>query len=229
MDILLLPGFMLDNDLWTDVAPTLSRRHTLFFGDLSRNDTTDGMADTVLASAPSKFVLVGFSMGGYVAREIVRKAPERVVALILIATSGRADDEEEAARKARSVRRVRRDGFSGLSVSAVRATLHEANRSDERLIDRITAMAKRLGGGVFLRQLARAREGDLNRLLQIDCPTLIIASTSDEVRSIVEAEELRAGIRRSELLILQGAGHMLPLEVPDLLADSIADWIDKLG
>jgi pimeloyl-ACP methyl ester carboxylesterase len=87
LNIVLLPGFMLDAELWGDTARTLSERHKLFYGDLAEYDTIDEMAEGVLASAPERFVLIGFSMGGYVARTMARRASDRVQALILIATS----------------------------------------------------------------------------------------------------------------------------------------------
>jgi pimeloyl-ACP methyl ester carboxylesterase len=80
------------------------------------------MGEGVLASAPECFVLIGFSMGGYVARTMARRAPDRVQALILIATSGRADSPAETERKAPSVKRVATQGYSGLSRSSVLLT-----------------------------------------------------------------------------------------------------------
>jgi pimeloyl-ACP methyl ester carboxylesterase len=75
---------------------------------------------------------------------------------------------------------------------------------------------------------AHPRGGDLDRLAEIACPTLIIASADDRVRGVVEAEELRAGIRHSELVLIDGAGHMAPLEAPDQLARVIESWIDRV-
>ena len=94
---------MLDAELRGDMAGTLSERHKLFHGDLAEHDTIDEIGEGVLAAAPERFVLIGFSMGGYVARTMARRAPDRVQALILIATSGRAD----SARERRNARRVR--------------------------------------------------------------------------------------------------------------------------
>jgi pimeloyl-ACP methyl ester carboxylesterase len=89
-------------------------------------------------------------------------------------------------------------------------------------------MAKRLGGDVFMRQAAHPHGRDLDRFAEIACPTLIIASADDRVRGVVEAEELRAGIRHSELVPIDGAGHMAPLEAPDQLARVIESWIDRV-
>jgi len=228
LNIVLLPGFMLDAELWGDMALTLNERHKLFYGDLTKYDTIDEMAEGVLASAPERFVLIGFSMGGYVARAMARKASDRVQALILIATSGRADTPAEADRKARSVKQVAAQGYSGLSRSSVLLTLHHSRRSDDPLVERVSGMARRLGGDVFMRRAAHPRGGDLDRLAEIACPTLIIASADDRVRSVVEAEELRAGIRQSELVLVDGVGHMAPLEAPDQLARTIESWIRRV-
>ncbi|KFC74544.1 K(+)-stimulated pyrophosphate-energized sodium pump [Bosea sp. LC85] len=228
MNLVLLPGFMLGAELWREVAPALARRHTLFHGDLTGHDTIEGMAEGVLSQAPERFVAIGFSMGGYVAREIARRAPDRVQALVLVATSGRADTPDEAERKVRSVERVASHGYAGLSRASVMRTLHHSRSSDDPLVDRVREMAKRLGGDVFMRQAAHPRSSDLDRLGEIACPTLIVASADDRVRSVEEAEQLRAGIPDAELVVIEGAGHMVPLEAPDQLVRIVESWLDGM-
>lgn len=226
---MLLPGFMLDADLWADMAAALGHRHSLFYADLGPYGTIDDMAEGVLASAPERFVLIGFSMGGYVARAIARTAPDRVQGLILIATSARADSPAEVARKARSVKQVAANGYSGLSRSSVLQTLHHSRSGEDPLIERVSDMAKRLGGDVFMRQAGHPRGADLDRLSEITSPTLIVASADDRVRSLTEAEELRAGIRHSELVVIEGVGHMAPLEAPDQLVRIVESWIERMA
>lgn len=136
MNLVLLPGFMLDAGLWKDVEPLLGNQHAVVHGDLTQHDTIEGMAAGILAQSSHSFVLVGFSMGGYVAREVARMAPDRVHGPILIATSARADTAEDGDRKARSVERVATQGHLGLSRSLVMATLH---RSDNPTIPSSTA------------------------------------------------------------------------------------------
>lgn len=228
MNLVLLPGFMLDADLWADMALAMSDRHKLFYADLGAYGTIDEMAEGVLASAPERFVPIGFSMGGYVARAIARAAPDRVQALILIATSARADSPSEAARKVRSVKQVAANGYSGLSRSSVLLTLHHSRSGDDPLVERVGNMAKRLGRDVFMRQAGHPRGGDQSRLEEIASPTLVVASADDRVRSVKEAEELRAGIRHSELVVVDGVGHMVPLEAPEQLARIIESWIGRV-
>ena len=65
--LVLLPGFMCDPDLWRDMADDLGRLGALHYGNVYQDDTLEGMARRVLSEAPERFVLLGFSMGGFVA------------------------------------------------------------------------------------------------------------------------------------------------------------------
>jgi pimeloyl-ACP methyl ester carboxylesterase len=225
MTLVLLPGFMTDPDLWADMLPSLAPLGPILHGDLSRDATIDAMARRVAAEAPDRFTLIGFSMGGYVAREITRLAPERVRALVLIATSPRADTPGQARRKTAAVDNVRRRGFSGLSRAAILGSIHPARAGDEALIARIRRMGDRLGGDVFLRQAGQARLSDSDRLGAITCPTLVVAAAQDGLRSLDEARELQAGIPGAALTVIAGSGHMLPMEAPDALAGAILPWL----
>jgi pimeloyl-ACP methyl ester carboxylesterase len=229
MSLVLLPGFMLDEGLWDDVREALAPFGPLVFGDLFQDGSIEGMARRVLATAPPSFALVGFSMGGYVAREIVRQAPGRVTALILIATSARGDTPERSMRKRFAAKQVERATFKGLSRPAVVSSLHPARAQDEGLIGRMLAMGSRLGGDVFLRQAMLQRDGDLDRLDDIRCPTLVIAADRDALRSLAEAEELARGIPGAELRVIEGSGHMLPMEVPAELAATMRDWLASVA
>jgi pimeloyl-ACP methyl ester carboxylesterase len=98
-DLVLLPGFMCDQDLWTDMVPDLQKLGTLHYGNVYQDSTLDGMARRVLDSSPERFVLVGFSMGGFVARVLCLMAPERVTGVAFVASSARGYSEEETERR----------------------------------------------------------------------------------------------------------------------------------
>lgn len=229
MSLVLLPGFMLDGDLWRDVTPRLQALGPLIHADLGRDDTMVAMARRALAAAPASFALIGFSMGGYIAREMVRIAPDRVRALVLIATSARDASPTQAQRRAAAATRAATSGFAGLSRSAVTSSLHPDRGSDAALTDRIHAMGAHLGGEVFLRQCRLDRRGDLDRLGEIRCPTLIVAGGQDKLRSLAEARELHQGITGSDFTVIDGTGHMIPMETPAQLAEAIVPWLtDRL-
>lgn len=219
---------MLDAELWRDVTAGLQAYGPILHADLSRDDSIANMAQRALAEAPASFILIGFSMGGYVAREIVRIAPDRVTALVLVATSARGDTGVQARRKAAAANRAAVSGFSGLSRAAVAASLHPDHAGDEALAGRIQAMGARLGGEVFRRQSMLDRRSDLDRLQEIRCPTLVIAGGQDGLRSIEEAEELHAGIAGSRIAVIEGTGHMIPMEAPDRLVDVIVSWLGEV-
>jgi pimeloyl-ACP methyl ester carboxylesterase len=223
MALLLIPGFMLD----ADIEPRLQPFGPIVHADTSRDTTIAEIAARALAEMPDRFAVIGFSMGGYVAREIVRLAPERVCALILIATSARADTPAQARRKVMAVAQIADAGFGGLSRAGVTPSLHPDHSDDDALIGRIQAMSTRLGGDVFRRQSMLDR-GDGGALGDIACPTLIVAARADRLRGVDESKELHAGIAGSELVVVETTGHMIPMEAPQDLLAIIAPWLARV-
>lgn len=229
MTILLVPGYMADETLWDDVAGPLARLGPLLHADLRHDAGIDDMAARALREAPARFILIGFSMGGYVARAIARLAPERVAALVLIATSSRADSP--ALRQSRGTvgKAAPSVAFSGLSKIAIATSLHPKQAGNEALVERVRAMGVRLGGEVFRRQSAIVRAGDRERLDQIRCPTLVVAAGQDRLRSREESDELRDGIPGAELAVIEDSGHMLPIEAPQALLDVMLPWLERVA
>jgi pimeloyl-ACP methyl ester carboxylesterase len=90
-------------------------------------------------------------------------------------------------------------------------------------------MGARLGGEVFRRQSLLARQDERDSLHAIRCPTLVIAGAQDRLRSLDEARELHDGIPGSDFSVIEGTGHMIPLEAPERLAALIADWLTQRG
>lgn len=229
MSMLLIPGFMLDADLWRDVTPGLDEFGPFVHADLFQDGTIKDMASRVLAEAPETFLLVGFSMGGYVAREIVRQAPERVKALVLIATSARGDTEVQRQRKEAVAHKPDSVSFKGLSTAAVASSLHPDNAGRQDLIARIQAMGERLGSDVFRRQSLLERVDERHLLADINCPCLILAGEQDKLRSRAEVEELHDGITGSSFQVIEKTGHMIPLEAPDELVTVMRQWLDGVA
>lgn len=220
--LVFVPGFMLDRDLWTDVEQSLSGFAPTLHPDLRRATSIEDMAEKALNLSPERFTLVGFSMGGYVARVMTRLAPDRVERLVLIATSCRADTPDRGRAKAAAA--VEPQRFGGIARSAIRQSLSPRNANDAQLVERIRRMSLRLGPDTWQRQLAFRRDGDCAKLSEITCPTLIITGRDDRLRSNAEAEELRDGITGARLVRVP-TGHMVPLENPRILARIIRAFI----
>lgn len=222
--ILLIPGFMLDSDLWRDVRDSLERIGPVLDVDTTRDPTIDSIAERALAGTRGPIMPVGFSMGGYVAREIARRGSGRVRGLVLLATSARGDTPEKMQRRALYSDLPPGTAFAGLSRSAISRSLSPMRANDSVLIERIQAMGRRLGPDVFRRQSLLSRNGDLDHLDKINCPTLILAGECDRVRTVSESEELWRNIPGSEMAVIEKAGHMLPFETPDHVANTILSW-----
>ncbi|MGI4719734.1 MAG: alpha/beta fold hydrolase [Janthinobacterium lividum] len=228
MSILLVPGYMTDETLWDDVVDGLAPFGPVVHADLRHDATIEAMAARALAAAPPSFILVGFSMGGYVAREIVRHAPGRLRALVLVATSTRPDSPALRQSRGNVGKAAPSVSFSGLSRVAIATSLHPKERDNEALIERVRAMGVRLGGEVFRRQSMLERAGDLDRLQEIRCPTLVIAAGQDRLRSRAEAEELHAGIPGAEFFCIEDSGHMVPIEAPAALLAAVVPWLERV-
>lgn len=215
MEIHLVPGFMLDADLWSDIRPALAGLGDVVDVDTTRDSSIAAMAERAISAMSERAIVIGFSMGGYVAREMAYRAPDRIAGLALVATSAHA-------RSPRQITVQGRTGFRELSRAAVARSLHPDHRSDA-MIARVQAMSRRLGGEVFERQSGLVRTDDTARLRDIACPTLIVAAAQDELRTVGESRELHEQIPHSTMTVIQDSGHLIPMEQPHHLFAAIAD------
>jgi pimeloyl-ACP methyl ester carboxylesterase len=216
MEILLVPGFMLDGDLWREIRPELERHGRVSDVDTSRDDSIDAMAERALLTMTGPAIVIGFSMGGYVARAMAYGAPEQVRGLALIATSSRGSTGSPGMSSG--------PRFQKLGRAAIAASLHPDHRTDA-LIDRVQQMSAHLGDDVFQRQSRMVRD-DCARLGEIRCPTAIIAGAQDALRTIGESKTLQAGITGSALTIIDHSGHLIPIEQPDALLRALRPLLD---
>ena len=220
-DLVLLPGFMCDQDLWTDMVPDLQKLGALHYGNVFEDSTLEGMARRVLDSAPERFVLIGFSMGGFVARVLCLTAPERVTGVAFVASSARGYSEEETEQ--------RKKGYGPLGRPPRAATgapgLHPDRENDPVLIARLRGMQRRLGREVRARQAALVRRDGYADLERIACPSLVVACRQDRLRSFVETERMTQCLPHATFKVIEDCGHMAPLERPLELAALLAGWI----
>ena len=224
-NLVFLPGFMLNQALWDDMREDLSTLGQMYFGDLGRDDSLAAMADRVLAQAPEECVLLGFSMGGFVAQAIALKAPQRVRGLALLNTSSRPQSAQESAATLAQIALAEGRPFKGLTSRALASALHPTRAADSVLLQRLQAMALDNGKEVFLRQLATLRDGSYADLQEVTCPVLIVASDADRLRSVEESAEMARRIPAARFEIVADCGHMTPLEKPQELFRIINDWI----
>jgi len=227
-DLVLLPGFMCDQDLWTDMVPDLATVGPLHFGNVYEDDTLEGMARRVLDHAPDAFVLVGFSMGGFVARVLTLMAPERVRGVAFVASSARGYSAEETARRKAGYRPGDRPPRAPGAVTTAMG-LHPDRETDPVLLDRLRDMQRRLGPEVRKRQAALVRNDGYADLERIACPALVIACRQDRLRTLAETERMARHLPHARFEVLEDCGHMAPLERPRDLAALLTGWIRREG
>lgn len=222
--LVLLPGFMCDADLWTDMVPDLGKIGHLHYGNVYADDTLEGMARRVLSEAPERFVLVGFSMGGFVARVLTLMAPERVQGVAFVATSAREYTTEERERRQQGFLPGNRPKANGNALG-----LHPDRDRDPVLLDRLRGMQKRLGSEVRKRQSALIRKDGYEDLTRITCPSLVIACRQDRLRTVDETERMARNLPHARFEVIENCGHMAPLEKPHELAARLGGWIIEAG
>ncbi|MFZ6773777.1 alpha/beta fold hydrolase [Undibacterium sp. SXout7W] len=225
--IVLIPGFMCDANLWQALLPALRPYAEIHYGNLNQGDSIDQMAEHIIARLPGPSLIIGFSLGGYVARRIAFTAPEFVAGLALLNTSARASTPEELLRNQQQIRMVQHYPYKGQTRSALRRALDPDHQDNEVLLAQLQAMSLTLGKDIFLRQLALHRADGHAELAHIHCPAIMVANRKDQMRQPDEAEKLAAGLSRGELRIIEQGGHMSPLEQPAELAAILFAWMQK--
>jgi pimeloyl-ACP methyl ester carboxylesterase len=224
--LILLPGALCDAAVWQNQIPVLSAFAKLTLGDLTVAESISEMAANVLASAPPTFALAGYSLGGVVALEIIRRAPERVSRLALLSTSARADTADVKARRWRAIEYARYGNFDAVKQRLLRMLLHP-DHLGEPFWSVVNDMGTRVGCAAFIRQATALSERMDSRpsLAAIAVPTLVLGGEADAVTPAWLAEELAANISTARLVTIKGAGHMPTLEKPEAVNRAMTEWL----
>lgn len=228
--LVLLPGLVNDSRLWQHQASGLADIAHVSVGDLTKGHTIAEMAADILASAPvEQFALAGLSMGGYVALEIMRQAPERILALALLDTSARPDTPAALEKRSAAIEQAE-SNYQAVIETLMPKQLHEIHMEDAALVSMITDMAMSLGNKTFIRQ-QRAIAGRIDSipsLSLIKCPTLILCGRDDAITPIGLHQEMVTAIDGAGLIIVDNCGHLSALEQPTRVNEALAQWLAKI-
>src|SRR5712692_6502650 len=147
----LIPGLLCTPRLYAEQLPALWRCGPVMIADHTRDDAMAAIAARILGTAPARFALVGLSMGGYIAFEIMRQAPDRVAKLALINTQARADTPEAAERRRAQIAAVEAGGFSNGIEAMYPGFVHPSRRDDAALRKLVRDIADDVGPDAFVR------------------------------------------------------------------------------
>ena len=227
LPLLALPGLLLDERLWQRQAAALAPRHAVTSFALTPHATIGELAEAALARAPAgRFALAGLSMGGYVALEIVRRAPERVAALALLDTSARPDTAEQTQARRAAITASASD-FEGVVRALLPRLVHPSRVGDPALEAPLLAMAREIGRAGFVRQQEAiiGRIDSRPSLARIACPTLVLCGREDAILPLEVSEEMHAGIAGSRLVVVETCGHLSAMEQPDAVSAALREWL----
>lgn len=225
--LVLLPGLLNTRRVWEHQIEALHDIADITIPELWHYDTIGAMADAALAVAPSRFALGGFSMGGYVAFEVLRRAPERVERLALVDTQAAPDAPETTARRRGFIEQTRLGRFHGVQPALLPQLVHPSRLHDAAVVQPILDMSREIGAEGFTREqhaiMGRADSRPL--LVDIDIPTVVIVGRQDQPTPLLRSQEMAADIANARLIVIEECGHMSPLEKPAEVSASLRKWI----
>jgi len=228
--LLLLSGLLCDETIWADIPERL--RDTADIRVLSfRGFTSIGaMAKHVLAAAPPRFAVAGHSMGGRVALEVVRSAPQRVSGLALLNTGVHTVRDGEPQSRGRLLRLAYQQGMSALAAEWLPPMLAGGGARTPELMPRLTAMVERSTPDSYAGQINAllSRPDALAMLPKIGVPTLLLSGSEDEWSPISQHQAMLRRIPHATLFEIHGAGHMAPIERPDAVAVALREWLAQV-
>lgn len=231
METILVPPLLCSSRVYEPVLDAVWAHGAVTIADTLHDDTIAAMAARLLRGAPARFALLGTSMGGYVALEVVRQAPERVSGLALVSTSARADSADQLAARRRQSEMVEQGRFDALVDAAYPAVVAERNESAPGLLGAWRAMAAAVGPEGFLRQQAAtmARSDSCDLLAGITCPTVVVHGAQDRLIPVAAGEEIAAAVPGATLRLVADAGHFLLLEQPEAAEAIVDEFLRGLG
>jgi pimeloyl-ACP methyl ester carboxylesterase len=225
--LVLASGQLLTAECWAPQIAALSPDYDVRLADHTRDETIAGMGRRLLAEAPDRFHLAAHAMGGFVAFEVMRQAPERVLSLALLSTLASADGPKQTARRQGYCRLVEAGNFAGVVEERIPILVHPARREDEPLLTIVRRMAFDTGPDTFLRQ-QRAIMGRIDSrpfLSAMACPVLLLRGAQDSISQAEHHAEIHAAIPAARAEILEDAGHLLTLERPHSVNALLREWL----
>jgi pimeloyl-ACP methyl ester carboxylesterase len=229
MPILLVPGLVSSPRIYAPVLPALWQFGPVTIANHIRDGHMALIARRILAEAPPHFALAGHSMGGYIAFEIMRQAPERVAKLALINTQARPDTPEATACRRTMMARAKGGEYRAVLDELFPGFVHPSRREDASLRQLVHDMGGDIGVEAFVRQQEAiiSRPDSRPVLAAIKCSTLVLSGDEDNTIPNALSVEMADNIHNAKLVILPNCGHLPQPEQPEATADALAEWLRR--
>lgn len=225
----LLPGLLCSPDLFANQLSTLWRYGSVTIADTARDDNLVDMATRVLKDAPEKFALIGLSMGGYLAFEIMRQAPNRVLKLALLDTSARADNGSQVKTRKKMVQLAKDNTLNDVLELAFKYSVDASHRQNQAIRETVIKMGLAVGIDGFIRQqdAIMGRQDSRPDLSRIHCQTMVLVGEGDEITPLECAQEIVDNIPNAQLVTIPNCGHLSTLEQPEAVNTALKAWLNE--
>jgi pimeloyl-ACP methyl ester carboxylesterase len=229
--LILLPGMMCDTRLFEPQIAGLSGLRRILSAPISKYDNMSVGARDFLSWAPQKFALAGLSMGGILAMEILRQAPERVQGLVLMDTNHLPETEHVKLNRETQITAVLEGNLVRVMRDEMKPNYLANGPNHKPILKLCMAMAKNLGPNVFVSQskALRDRIDQTHTLRSFVGPALVLCGR-DDVLCPVERHQLMHNLMPQSILkIIENCGHLPTLEQPDETTAALLEWMEALN
>lgn len=227
--LVLIPGLANTPRLYDAQIAAFSSRHRIVVADHTADDSLPGIAARILREVPGRFALAGLSMGGYVAMEVLRQAPERVERVALLDTSARPDTPEARSDRERMIALAEAGRFEDIISRLWPRLVHPSRQNDQALREVVAGMMREVGKDAYIRQqrAIMARPDSRPLLPGIEIPTLILVGEADAITPPEVAREMAEMIEWSSLVVIPDSGHLSSLERPEPVTHALSMWLQR--
>ena len=227
--LVLLPGMMCDARLFGPQIERFSHERAIMVAPLGDHDTVQALAQDVLSAAPARFALAGLSMGGIVAMEVFRQAPERITRLALLDTNPKAEADAVALGREPQIAKAQGGALRAVMRDEMKPNYLVDGPNMGQILDLCMAMAETLGAEVFVRQsrALQTRPDQQETLRNVTVPTLVLCGEADKLCPPHRHALMHSLIPHSTLTIIANAGHLPTLEQPDTTNEALEKWLNQ--
>lgn len=225
--IVFVPGLNCTGEVFAPQIAALSPHYPCIVADHSDGATIKEIAANILSRAPERFALVGFSLGGYIAFEMLRQAPQRISRLALLDTQATPESDAARDRRLQLLVMVQAGRFVEAEQAHWPDVVHPSRYSDVALRETKMRMAQELGPDLWRRHIAAIMDRADSRptLAAVKVPTLVLVGAEDALTTPERAREMVAGMGQAHLVVIPECGHMAPIERPDAVTAALSDWM----
>lgn len=226
----LLCGLLCDETIWSDIPERLAGAADVSVVSFRGFSSIQAMAEHVLASGPERFAMAGHSMGGRVALEVMRIAPQRITGLALLNTGVHGVRDGEPQSRGRLLRMAYEHGMAALAAEWLPPMMGSDAARTEELMPRLRAMIERFTPAAYAAQVNAMlhRPDSLSVLPTIAVPTLLLSGSDDTWSPVSQQQSIRRRLPQATLFEIHGAGHMAPIERPEPVAVALREWLSVI-